>query len=230
MNPWNGQWALYLLALAILVASHGVLSAPALKQQGMARLGRGKFHALYSLVSMAALAGFIITYRATPMGAQLFVPHQSLRWLIVIAMPVLVFLVLARLTTPWSAEGAYLPPRGVYRITRAPGSLAIALWALLHLANTGDMRRVLMFAGLGLIALIAIIKHERILAHATGEGAEVWRSRTSLVPFMARRDDNALPLRADIPLWQIVFAVLITLALLLAHPLLIGPAPLAYLQ
>ena len=53
-------------------------------------------------------------------------------------------------------------PRGhaeFYRLSAAPGSLAVLLWALLHLLNLGEARQVVVFSGMVLIAGAALVRN-----------------------------------------------------------------------
>ena len=80
-------------------------------------------------------------------------------------MPAILLLV-ARLTTRTDPAA----PQGIYRLSGVPGSLAVLLWALLHLVNLGEARQVVVFSGMALIAAAALIKN---LRHATPAWREV---------------------------------------------------------
>jgi uncharacterized membrane protein len=83
-------------------------------------------------------------------------------------MLVAIFLITARLTTPAASDRAY----GIYRVTAVPGSLGVLLWALVHLLNLGDARAVIVFGGLALMTLIALIKN--LVGAGAGERAVGW--------------------------------------------------------
>jgi len=199
-------------ATALLVVSHIVPSAPGVREELIERLGRRAFLAVYSLVSLAALALVVWAYRAAGPGPWLYVAVPGGRWLAVIGMLVAVFLVVGRLTT----RADHKTPAGIYRLSAVPGSLGVLLWALLHLLNRGEARAVVIFAGLALLAGWSVVKNLRVASpafrrvgvldpHALGDTA-VWRAtgwrRTALL-------------------------VAAYLALLYLHPIVIGPDPLA---
>ena len=67
-----------------------------------------------------------------------------------------------------------------------PGSLGVLLWALVHLLNLGEARAVVVFAGLAVMTLIALVKN-------LGWPARLSRRRLAAV----RRDRERT---ADLPL------------------------------
>lgn len=220
-------WIFYIAAGAGLFASHALLSWPSVRAALRARLGDRFFFAGYGLVSTAALGALVVAFVGIDTGPQIFVPSRAARWLALMLMPLVVFLVLCRLTTRARRGDILLPPHGIFRITRAPGSLAILLWAGLHLANTGDARRVILFAVMGAIALWAIIKNEAVLARSTDPLAGRWRRETVLLPFVARGAGGAARAASEIGWLGFAGALLLYGLLLALHPAVLGPDPLA---
>ena len=135
-------------------------------------LGRRVFMALYSAVSLAALVLVVWSYRAADPGIWLYSPPIEAKTFTVLAMPIPLFLLVGRLTTPArSAE-----PIGIYRITAVPGSLSVLLWTLLHLAALlGAWQVVILFAGMAAIALFALVKNWRTATPA--------RRQAGILPF-----------------------------------------------
>lgn len=202
-------------ATFFLIASHLIPSAPGVRARLLATLGRRSFYVAYSLISIAALALVIISYRAVGPSDWLYVPVDGARALAVYGMPVPVFLLVARLTTPpRTAE-----PRGIYRVTTVPGSLAVLLWTVLHLLNIGEVRTVIVFGAMAIIAAIALAKNA-VLARRNWHGS-------AAVPFAAilkRRDRFVW---REIGWWRVGLAALIYAGLLHLHPFIIGVDPLA---
>jgi uncharacterized membrane protein len=220
-------WFAYMSAGAALVLSHVALSAPSARGWLRQRMGATGFMTLHSVASTLALVAFVLAYLAADPGPQLLVPSNAARWTVVLLMPFVVFGALARLTTKARNGDVLLPPAGIFRITRAPGSLAILLWTLLHMANTGDARRLAAFALMALIALWAIVKNEMVLARSDDPLAPRWRHGTSLIPGLAlARGAGTTGLWKEIGWWRPAAAVAIYAALLLGHPYVIGPDPL----
>ncbi|BAI73088.1 hypothetical protein AZL_024500 [Azospirillum sp. B510] len=168
------------LAAALLFLSHALPSWPGLRPALIARLGRGGFVAIHSIGSLAALTLFVLAYRAADGGEVVFTPAGWAAPLVALVMPVVFLLLVARVTTRFGGQSEPNPPRGIYRLTRAPGSLALLLWALAHLNATGDGRRVLLFGTMAAIALFALVKNEILLGR--GSAGRAFRAETSLVP------------------------------------------------
>ncbi|PWC34764.1 NnrU family protein [Azospirillum sp. TSO35-2] len=168
------------LAAALLFLSHAVPSWPGVRPALIGRLGRGGFMALHSVGSLATLALFVLAYRAADGGEVVFTPAGWAAPLVAAVMPVVFILLVARVTTRIGHLDAPNPPQGIVRITRAPGSLALLLWALVHLNATGDGRRVLLFGTMAAIALFALVKNEVVLRRSAAGRA--FRAETSLLP------------------------------------------------
>ena len=138
-----------------MIASHVVPSAPGLRARLIGTFGRSGFYAGYSLLSLLTLGLLIWAYHAAGPQDWLYTPYPAVRIVAVIAMLLATFLLTARLTTRAPPDR----PIGIYRVTAVPGSLGVLLWALVHLLNLGEARAVVVFAGLALMALIALIKN-----------------------------------------------------------------------
>ncbi len=235
---WSWPW--YFGMAAALIASHSLPTLPVARRVLVRGLGERTYLTLYSLLSLAVLTGFVGAYVGIGSGPQLYLPPPAAPWVAVLLMPVAVFLMLARVTTraPWSAgrdagkepnaaaPGGLGEIHGIYRLTRVPGSLGLLLWVALHLLNTGDLRRVVLFLVLGAIALLAILKNEFLLRRAKGTRAAAYLATTSLFPgaaLLSGRQERSL---SDIAWWRPVAALLIYAVLLLAHPYILGVDPL----
>ena len=219
-------WTAYIAASLGLVLSHAALSAPGVRPWLHARLGRVAFYAVYTLVSTAALAAFVLAYRAAETGPQLFVPAGPARLAAVILMPLAFIGVVARLSTRARRGEALAPPAGIYRITRAPGSLAVLLWAGLHMLNMGDAKRFAGFAVMALIGIAAIVKNEIVLARSNDPLAETWREQTRLVPMLALDGRRAMQALGEIGWSRLAGGLVAYAAVLALHPYVFGLDPL----
>lgn len=132
-------------------------SAPPVRARLIERLGRPGFFAAYGLLSLIILVWVILAFRGADPGVWVYLPPAKARALAVVAMPLAVVLVTGRLLQRPADH-----PCGIYRITAVPGSLGLLLWALLHLLVLGSVRHVLLFGGMALIALIALVKNVRL--------------------------------------------------------------------
>lgn len=232
LDGFFGAAAAYPAAAAVLVASHAVPSWPGVRPRLMAALGRAGFVAAYSLLSLAALALFVGAYGAAD-TAVVFAPPAWSALLAVALMPVAFLLIVCRISTPFGPAGDPHPPRGVYRITRAPGSLGLLLWAGLHLLATGDSRRLVLFATMAVIALFAIAKNGWLLRTSAAEGARRMRHAAAAVPFAtpaSRRPAVWAAAGRETGPWRPLAALAAWAAVLAAHPHVFGVDPLFWLS
>jgi uncharacterized membrane protein len=210
--------ALLIAATVLLIASHVVPSAPGVREGLVQASGRSGFYAGYSLVALLTLGMLIWAYRDAGPQDWLYTPPPAARVVALAAMPFALLLVTARLTT----RAQPVCPHGIYRVTAVPGSLGVLLWALLHLLNVGEARAVTVFAGLAVMALLALIKNLSLAS--TGYRTVGW------LPFAA------IALRRQTLVWREIgwcrlgLALLAYAAVLCLHPIVIGRDPLAGLR
>src|SRR5690606_11423616 len=112
-RPRIVNMALLIPATALVIASHPVPSAPALRERLIGALGRTAFFAGHSLISLLTLGLLIWAYWAAGPQDWLYVPHPFARTIALVVMLVAVFLVTARLTTRAPPDG----PVGIYRVS-----------------------------------------------------------------------------------------------------------------
>ena len=122
----------------------------------------------------------------------------------------------------WSAGSRRQPvsaePAGIYRITAVPGSLSVLLWTLLHLASLGGARQVIVFAGMAAIALFALVKNWRTATPA--------QRQAGILPFSGIIRGHQRFVWGEIGWGRLLLTLALWAALLLLHPVVIGPDPL----
>jgi uncharacterized membrane protein len=203
-------------ATLFMIASHVVPGLPRTRTLLIEALGRRMFLTLYSAVSITALALVVWSYRTTDPGLWLHFPSAEAKAFAVLAMPLPLFLLVGRLTTPAGAAESI----GIYRVTAVPGSLAVLLWTLLHLAALGEARQVVIFAGMAVIALFALVKNWRTASSA--------RRQAGILPFSGIVRGRQRFVWSEIGWGRLVGTLVLWAALLVLHPVVIGPDPLAY--
>jgi uncharacterized membrane protein len=207
--------ALLITATVLVIASHVVPSAPGMRERLIATFGRSSFYAGYSLLSLLTLGLLIWAYWAAGPQDWLYAPYPAARFVALATMLIATFLVTARLTTQAPPDR----PIGIYRVTAVPGSLGVLLWALVHLLNLGEARAVVVFAGLAVMTLIALVKNLAVAGPAY--------RKVGWLPFAAIvRGRETLRWR-EIGWWRLGLALLVYASLLYLHPTVIGRDPLA---
>lgn len=111
----------------------------------VARIGLNPYKGLFSLTIVLALVLMVLGWQALPPNA-LWTPPPGLRHLTMLLMPFAVILFFA----------ARLPT-DLKRLIRHPQLTGVKLWALAHLLSNGELRSVILFAGLLAWAVAEVI-------------------------------------------------------------------------
>ena len=207
--------ALLIAATLLVIASHVVPSAPGPRERLIQALGHWGFHVAYSLTSLLALGLLIWAYRAAGPQPWLYTPSPAARIIALPAMLIATLLITARLTPRAEPD----LPHGIYRVTAVPGTLGVLLWALVHLLNLGEARAVVVFSGLALMTLIALVKN--LLLADRGYRKVGW------LPFGAIAAGRQTLVWREIGWWRLGLGLVVYASLLHLHPIVIGRDPLA---
>ncbi len=172
--------------------SHLALSSMGIRQRIVERIGEGPFRGLYSLVAFAFFIPLVWTYFAHKhAGPWLWVvPHNPvLVGIIDLGMVLAFVLVVASLVRP--SPAAVIPgdptPRGVFRITRHPLLMGLALFGLLHLVFNASSADVAFFAGFALFAPLGAWHQDRRKFAMDVPGFRQFYEGTPFLPFMGAR-------------------------------------------
>ena len=178
-------------AAVLFVGGHFILSAVPLRNRLIAAIGQIGFLLLYSLVALAAFAWMVWSYRLAPYLWVWGSPDWA-RMIVFTVMPLSAMLVTAGFLTPnpSAVMGDYVltradPAPGIFKVTRHPAMLGIALWAAAHLLANGNVAGILLFGSL-LILAVGGIAHSEARRRASKDPA--WQrltAVTSVVPFAA---------------------------------------------
>jgi uncharacterized membrane protein len=229
-SKFKDDFVNYFAASIFLYLSHAVPSAPRARRFIFEALGPVRFRVFYSILSSLAGIWFVWAYATTNVGGFVYKPLPGAAALATLLMPVALFLIVARLTSPFGEISCPNSPVGIYRVTRFPGSLGILLWSVLHLAATGDTKRVMAFGIFGLIAVTALIKNEVVLKRQVGEEALRFRAETSLLPFRAKQGLGGwIEGLGEVGLKTPVIVILAYVLLIALHPLILGVEPLSWI-
>ncbi|ABD86797.1 NnrU family protein [Rhodopseudomonas palustris] len=228
-----GDWAEFIAAFAVFLASHAVPSRPAVRAAMVARLGERGFLALYSGVSLLVLAWLIgAAGRAPLLPLWPFEPWQMLAPNL--AMPFVCLLAAFGVgaANPLSFGGnprlAFDPEQpGIVGAARHPLLWAIALWSGAHLVPNGDLAHALLFGFFALIALAGMVMIDRRKQRRLGY--EAWHAlarNTSFWPFAALLQGRFRPRSYGVDAKRLAIALVAWLTLLALHAPVIGVSPL----
>jgi uncharacterized membrane protein len=149
-----------LLALGLLLFAgvHLVPSAPKLRSNLIKRLGEGGYRAAFAGIALAGLLLIIIGKVNAP-----FLPLWSPPgWGHTVALVIMPFAFILLV-------GAYLPSN-IKRATAHPMLWSVVVWAVAHLLANGDLASLILFGGLGALALV-------MMGSAQVRGATVSRTK-----------------------------------------------------
>lgn len=219
------------LAAAAFLVSHVALSSRPLRDPLVRTLGERPFQGLYSLVAIGLLVWLLMAFGAAPPGPLLWSLGPVGDVIALVLMPLAVLLLVGGVSQPNpTAVGGdrFLasadPARGVLRITRNPVMWSIGLWGLAHLAAGGDLRHVILFATLTILALAGTMSIEAKARRRRGVAFEAFAAATSNVPFQAVLQGRQSLAKAAAEFGAVRLTVVVVLygALLVGHSWLFG--------
>ena len=192
------QMTLLILGIILFIGVHMIrVVVPGFRQAMIAKLGRGGWGGLHSVMSIGSLAVLVWGYAAAPI-VNLWFPPMGMNHLTVTLM----------LFASICLGAGLLPAGHIAMKTKHPVVLAVKIWALAHLLSNGDLRSVLLFVAFLAWGVVLRINYKRRLR--AGE----------ITPqaFVSTRFD-AYAVVGGIALWALITFWL--------HEILIGVAPLA---
>lgn len=218
-----------ILAALLWLGTHIGLASPNIRGRLVARASEKGYQALYSVVSLVALALFILAWRHAPQ-TRLWQPPLLL-WpfflLVMLAACILLIGAFARAnpTAPGPIPADY-QVRGMQRVTRHPGLWAFALWAFVHILANGNLAALVFF---GTFLATVLLGMPAIDAKLARRKPEIWAklaAETSIIPFVAIATGRNRFVPAEIGLIPALGGVTLFVVLLTLHHAVIGVSPL----
>lgn len=220
------------VAMLLFVGSHLLLSSPGVRGLLVGRIGERAFRAAYSGLSLALLVWIAFAYGDAPI-VDLWLPPIGLKHLSLLIMPFACIFLVAGLSTPNpSAIGGGRPeivaegPVGILKVTRHPVMWGFALWALAHLLANGDLASLVLFGGIGALALVGARAQDAKKRLMLGDLWDEYTRKTSFVPFAALLRKRVRLAPSEIGWWRVVAGIAVYALLLWLHPWLFGVSPL----
>jgi uncharacterized membrane protein len=213
-----------LAATAAFLATHFVSSTP-LRGAAVRAIGEWPWRAAYSLVAFATLYWMIWEYNRAPYEPL----WTGLRHLPSAVMPFVFILLVGGVARNPTAVGAEKllesaePARGMIRITRHPVMWAIMLWALAHALARGDVKSLIFFGGMFVLAALGTVAIDR--KRASNPGWRKFAAVTSNIPFVAIAQGRNRIAWGEIGLLKPVIGLAVFAVVFAAHPWLFGARP-----
>ncbi|MDP1736344.1 MAG: NnrU family protein [Caulobacter sp.] len=221
-------------AAAFFVLLHLLVSGTALRGVLVGVIKEGPYMGLFSLASLGGIVWLSMAYgQAKGAGPVLWDLGAGARHGGLVIMLLALLLLVPGLLTPnptsVKQEGALDRPdavKGMLRVTRHPFLWGVAVWAVGHLLANGDLPSVILFGALLVLALLGGPSIDAKRRKALGAKYDAFVARTSNVPFAAILAGKQKLSLGEIGWWRLLLAVVVWAALLWAHPMLFGVAPL----
>jgi uncharacterized membrane protein len=219
------------LAAALFLVVH-LLPSTRLRPAAISAIGEPAYAAVFSLISLAGIIWLFMAFFAAPASAKLWDPSGLWVWIQAALIWFSFVLIGGGLAAPnptlmgqsdaLNREGA---GTGIFAITRHPIMWGIGLWAFAHLISQANLRGLLFFGSLGLLAIGGSWLQEKRKSAEIGPAWAEFAARTSFVPFQAIiQGRNKIGLRG-LPYRLLVAATLMWAAVLHAHLWLFGVSP-----
>ena len=212
------------VATAAFVLTH-LVSGTALRPKLVGALGEWPYRGAYSALALITLGAMIWAYIGVPREPL----WPALRLAPIIVTPIaFVYIACGYFRNPTMVGADKLlksddPARGIIRITRHPIMWGVMLWAAAHVLGAGNLRGLVFFGGLFLVALIGTLSMDR-RKRANPDFAR-FAAVTSHVPFVAIAQGRNRLVWSEIG-WKRPLIGLVAFALLLgAHRWLFGVSP-----
>src|SRR5262245_43960893 len=215
-----------------LLSHFGLASSP-LRAILARALGERLYLRLYSVVTLAAFAGLILAYRGAPTHV-LWTAPGVVRAAALLVVPLAFVLVVAGLTTPnptiVGAEKLFDRAdivRGILRVTRNPFLWGVGLFAIAHVAATGDLASVLVFGAIGVLGLAGAPLLDAKKAQRHRAEWPAFAAATSNLPFLAIVQGRQRLVLREISLWRMGLAMGLFVLMLIVHQWAFGASPLS---
>jgi len=171
-------------------AIHVGISGTAMRDRIALRLGDRGFQIIYSILSFLLLIWMIGGYRNAP--SLVLWDITVLKMLPVVVGPIATIFLVAAYSSPNATgvggEGVLKgenPDRGIFRVTRHPLLVGIALWASAHMMANGDVASLMLFGALLATCLLGPASIDAKLRRRAPEDFERLAAVTSIIPFAA---------------------------------------------
>lgn len=215
-----------LAATALFVGLHVLLSGSPLRAHAVARTGEPAFKLGFSLAIALSLVWMGWAYAHAP-HLETWGTASALKPLSFGLMLLAFLLFAAGLAERNPTTLGLLAPdqvevRGMIRITRHPGLLALGLWGLAHFIVNGDWASHLLFGSFAFEGLIAPLNLDRKYRRRHGAAWDVFARQTSYLPFVAiLRGRNRLVWR-ELPWLALALGLVAFWLALELHPRVFG--------
>jgi uncharacterized membrane protein len=206
-----------LLAAAAFLVTHFVSSTP-LRAALVKGMGEWPYRGAYSAVAFATLGWMVWAYTQAP-STFLWVWWRDAPY---VAMPIALVLIACGYWRNPTMVGADKllksddPARGMIRVTRHPIMWGVMLWAAAHIVAGGDVKGLIFFGCLLLVALVGTISMDR--RKRANPDWPRFAAVTSHIPFVAIAQGRNRLVWREIGWLRPAIGIAVFFAILTFHP------------
>lgn len=182
------------LACLLFIASHLALSHP-LRRPLVKAVGERGFLLLYSLIALALIVWIAVEFHAAAGLPPLWNGMAPAPWSIasLLTIPALALFLASLVGNPALPEAKIAglsarKPWGVFKVTRHPMMMGIALWAVAHIIAMPSPRTLLVAGTMLILALAGASGQDRRKVRHNEREWGVWMQRTSFWPRLDQLD------------------------------------------
>jgi len=197
------------------IATHIGLSSDRMRPRLVGVIGAGPFMLLYSLVALVIFIPLVrnyFTYKHVGPWLWQLPRGPVLEWTLILGMGVAFILLVGGLIRP--SPAMMIPggneARGVQRITRHPITMAVVVFALLHLLPNGAASDLVFFGGFIVFGLLGARHQDQRKLASGGESFRRFYDETPFLPFTGRETLRGLrELGLVVPALGIMFTIVV---------------------
>ena len=222
-----GDFSGLVLATLVFLFIH-IVPASALRAPLVNAIGERGYLAAFSILSLAALIWMIMSFNASDSGGYVWYHAGKIQYVTAVLMFIALVLGVGGLigANPTSVGGKVSgsgdPATGFLRITRHPFLMSVVIWSIAHLIVRGEMRAIVFFGGLGLLAAVGTVLIVAKTARRLGPEWERFRDATSIIPFLAIIQGRNRFSFSELKIWRLAIGVAVFALILHFHADIMG--------
>ncbi len=216
----------------VFVGAHLVVTSSYVRPRLVAAIGEQPYRGVFSLLAFVTLIPLVVVFAYNKhAGPLLWVLRNidAVRWLAWIFMVAAVVLLVAGLMTPSPVAIGGSPqarPRGVLKLTRHPSFVAFALFGFAHMLMNGFLGDAIFFGSFAALGILGGWHQDARKLATLGDSYRRFVDETSFFPALALIRGAQHWESADTPWPALGVSAVLTVALILLHPMLFGGLPL----
>ncbi len=224
---WIALWAV------LFIATHLIISSSAVRPWLTKAVGEQPYRGIYSLIAFATIGPLVYEFaRNKHAGPLLWAlravpPFRGLAWLLMLTA---LILLVGSFITPnpggMGAPAGRSEPRGLLKITRHPGFVGFTLFGIAHMLMNGRAGDVIFFGLFPALGIIGGMHQDQRKIRELGDRYRQFVAKTSFVPFAALIGGRVRWTGGDMPWAAIGIGVLLTVVIVMLHPMIFGGHPL----